>query len=120
MKLHFGIADDGECEYLSKLLGCRVLPALSEEYDKDYYVGTGGLDFTLLYRSGYRMLHRPNFGMMGSTREGYTLNPHRKTGVDAVPAGAGAISFGEYLKLFDGRDGADGKPDPTDREEVCL
>jgi hypothetical protein len=85
---------------LSKLFNCRILPSLPEEYNKDYVI-EGGVDYTLLKHSGYSMWHRPYFAMPGSTHKRITLNPHTKYGLDAGKVDAEAISFQEFLKLFD-------------------
>ncbi|MBS7262665.1 MAG: hypothetical protein KIG36_03540 [Eubacteriales bacterium] len=100
LKLHYGIADDHKCSFLSKLLGHRILPSLPEEYNKDYVIESGGVDYKLLHHSGYDMRHRPYFAMQGSTHSRITLNPHTKYGIDAGKIDAEAISFQEYLKLF--------------------
>ncbi len=81
-----------------------VLSALSDAYDREYYVDAASVDYPLLERSGYRLLHRPNICMYGSTRKMYTLNPHTKCGVDAAKIGNTAISFQDYLKLFEEED----------------
>ena len=101
LKLHYGIADGSECSVLSEIFGLRILPSLSEKYDKDYYVVTDTVDGALLNRSRYNILHRPYFAMKGSTHTIITLNPHTKSGVDAAPVLAEAISFQEFLELFD-------------------
>ena len=77
-----------------------MLPALPEAHDKRYCVRTDTIDFALLHRSGYQLLHRPYFAMKDSMHEAYTLNPHTKSGVDAAPYEAETISFEEYLELF--------------------
>ena len=100
LKLHYGIAEDDECYYLSKLLNHRILPSLPEEYNNDYVI-EGGVDYKLIENSGYSMWHRPYFAMSGSTHRRITLNPHTKYGLDAGKVNAEAISFQEYLKLFD-------------------
>lgn len=100
LKLHYGIAEDDECSCLSKLFNYRILPSLPEEYNKDYVI-EGGVDYTLLKHSEYSMWHRPYFAMPGSTHKRITLNPHTKYGLDAGKVDAEAISFQEFLKLFD-------------------
>lgn len=101
LKLLYRIADKEECSFLERLLGRRVLPSLSEEYDKRYYVDADTLDVKLLDRSGYYIAHRAYFAMKGSTHSAWTLNPHRKSGVDAAPVDAEKIAFNDYLELFD-------------------
>ena len=95
-----GIAEDDECSCLSKRFNYRILPSLPEEYNQDYVI-EGGVDYTLLKHSGYSMWHRPYFAMPGSTHKRITLNPHTKYGLDAGKVDAEAISFQEFLKLFD-------------------
>lgn len=100
LKLRFGIADRKVCSSLSEAIGYRILPALSEKYDKNYYI-EGPVDVKLLENSGYKLLHTPVFGMMGKTRNIHTLNPHKKYGTDAAPVNAEAIKIDTFLKLFD-------------------
>ena len=105
MKLYYRIADDKECEQISKILGVRILPSLSEEYDIVFAVDRNTVDTMLLIRSGYSLLHRPNFSMPGFTRLNYSLNPYSKVAVDAAKNEAPSISFQEYLKMFDEKNG---------------
>lgn len=100
LKLYYGIADDDECSYLSDYLGCRILPSLPEEYDRNYVVERSDVDYTMLNRSGYRIFHRPAMAMHGYTHSKITLNPHVKEGVDAARIDDGSISFNDYLNLF--------------------
>ena len=100
LRLVYRVDSPEDCKWLSEALGQPVLPSLPDKHDREYYVQTGTIDFDLLRRSGYQILHRPAFGMKGSTRSVCTLDPHRKYGVDAAPKDAEAISFEEYLKLF--------------------
>ena len=101
LKLHFGIADDSECSFLSEYFGIRILPSLPEEYNKDYYIDADTIDWALLYQSGYSFQHRPYFAMKGSTHEKITVNPHFKRGTDAAKISAESISFQKFLELFD-------------------
>ena len=101
LKLLYRIADEAECRYIAEKENIRILPSLPDKYDKDYIVSTDGFYNLLLKDSGYRILHRPHFAMKGSTRDKRILNPHTKTGVDAAPEDAQAISFEEFLALFD-------------------
>lgn len=100
LKIVYRVASPEDCAWLAEKSGKPVLPALPEAYDRKYYVRTDSIDFDLLHRSGYQILHRPYFGMRGSTHEAYSLNPHTKSGVDAAPDEAETISFEEYLELF--------------------
>lgn len=103
LKLHYGIADNAECSALRERLGFRILPALSEEFDRNCAVDADTVDIKLLSDSGYRILHRPCFAMKGCTHEKWEINPHRKSGVDAAPTGTPSISFGAFLRFFEGK-----------------
>ncbi len=100
LKVVYRVATPEDCAWLAEKEGQPLLPPLPEAYDKKYYVRTDSIDFDLLYRSGYQILHRPYFAMKGSTHDICTLNPHGKFGVDAAPKDAEAISFEEYRELF--------------------
>ena len=104
LKLYYRIADENDCRYLSEVRGVRILPSLPERYDKNYVISkesTTYEDYILLVNSGYRIAHRPCQAMRGSTYNNSTLNPHTKYGVDAAEQEAEAISFDEFLALFD-------------------
>ncbi len=101
IKLYYNIATKRDCERLSELLGERVLPKLSDKFDRGYAVKKEGISYSLLGRSGYAFLHRPNIAMYGSTRSKYTLNPHTRSFVDAAKTGSEPITFEEFLKLFE-------------------
>ena len=104
LKLYYRIADENDCRYLSEVRGVRILPSLPERYDKNYVISkesTTYEDYILLVDSGYSIAHRPYFAMMGHTHYKYQLNPHTKSGVDAADNDAEAISFDEFLALFD-------------------
>lgn len=107
LRRYYGIADEKECSFLSELLGYRILPSLSEDFNREYIVTAADIDCELLIHSGYMILHTPYFGMMGQTHDKITLNPHRKYGVDSAPADAEAITFREFMSLFDGERAAD-------------
>lgn len=100
MKLEYNIASEEDCLWLSEALGYRILPALGEEYDKNYVVKTDNIDVELLDHSGYRVLHRPYFAMQSSTHGLWQLNPHTKSGADAARKDSEAIDFCDYLDLF--------------------
>ena len=109
VKRHYHLETPKECSILAKILGIRILPPLPEEFDKPYVVDVCTMtdhSFFILDRSGYEILHRPYFAMMGSTHSKYTLNPHTKYGVDAAKVDSESISFDEFLELFeDGEEG---------------
>ena len=104
LKLYYHIATEEECLWLQNTLGVRVLPSLSEEYNRNYYVRGDEISENLLDHSGYTILHRPYFAMMNSTHSIWTLNPHTKIGVDAAKKDVTTISFSEYLAMFEGED----------------
>ena len=99
--IYYRIADEAVCKRVSDNIGARILPSLPKEYDKTYSVEARTIDYELLERSGYRILHRPYFAMQGSTHNACTLNPYTKEGVDAAKVDLPMITFEEYLKLFD-------------------
>ena len=101
LRRYYGIADENECAFLSELLGYRILPRLSEDFNRKYIVTNCDVDYKLLDHSGYMLLHTPYFSMMGKTHDKITLNPHRKYGVDSAPADADAITFREFMSFFD-------------------
>ncbi len=101
IKVYYKLARKHDYSWLSKMLGKRFLPALPKEYDKEYYVDADTIDIGILSRSGYVILHRPYFAMKDSTHDTVTLNPHTKQGSDAAKVDCKAISFTDYLALFD-------------------
>ena len=104
IKLYYHLATSEDCAQLSEMLGVRILPPLPVEFSKKYVIDTDtmtGQSHSLLMRSGYVILHQPAFAMMGQLRKRLALNPHTKYGVDAARADSEAISFDDFLKLFD-------------------
>ena len=103
IKVSYGLADLEECITVAKETGSRILPPLPEEYDQNYAVDADTITeqpLALLLRSGYAIVHRPNFGMRGSTRRKWTLNPHTMSVVDAAEIDAPSMSFSDFLELF--------------------
>ena len=76
------------------------LPALSEEYNRKYYVENKAEIGKLLVKSDYTILHRPYFAMKGSTHDVITVNPHTKVAIDAAPIAEQPMTPQEFLKLF--------------------
>ncbi len=104
VKVFYRLADEDDCKLLAEMSGMNILPALSKEYDREYYIEADTLTnkyYDLLYRSGYKLLHRPYFGMKGNTHSKITLNPHTKIGVDAARTDAKSISFDDFLSMFE-------------------
>lgn len=101
LKAYYRIATDKECSRLSKLLGRKILPSLPESFDKAYVVDSDTISLRVLRDSGYVILHRPCFAMMGGTHSKWQLNPHTKTGLDAAPADAESVSFGDYVGMIE-------------------
>ncbi len=106
IKLYYRIANEDECRWISdNVFGTYILPPLSEEYNKSFFVCSDGIDSNLLAKSGYRILHKPYFAMPGNTHGAWTLNPYSKVGTDAAPVQEEKISFEEYLGLFGSKEG---------------
>ena len=108
IKLLFHLETKEDCEWLSKALNTRMLPRLSKDFDRDYVVDYDSIsenDMHLLEMSGYDIRHRPYFAMQGSTHSMWSFNPYRKSGVDAAKDGEEAITFTEFLKLYDADNG---------------
>ena len=103
IRLYYREESEQDCRFLSaNVFEADILPRLSEEYDRYYYVTKeSDPDYELLKRSGYRFWHKPWFAMPGNTHETMTLNPHKKEQMDAAPEDVEKISFKEYLKLFE-------------------
>lgn len=101
LRFHYRICDMKELSLLEKALGEKLLPALNEEFDRNIVVDSDTIDSSLLSDSGYRILHRPYFAMKDSTHGKWTLNPHKKTGVDAAKNDDPSMAFIDFLELFD-------------------
>ena len=101
LRMSYGLTDREDCRKLEKALRCRILPPLGEEYDRDLAIPAEQIDRELLRRSGYVVLHRPYFSMRGYTHDLWTLNPHKKCGVDAAGEGVEPTSFQDFVKLFE-------------------
>ncbi len=104
IKLYYNIITEKETTWLSKVLGCRILPQLNEKHNRYYAVSADTIEESILDRSGYRILHRPYFAMCESTHSVWSLNPHTRYGVDAAKKDAEVIDFCGFLKLFDDKD----------------
>ena len=76
------------------------LPPFSEEYDREYYVITRTIPIHTILNSGYKVLHRPYFAMSGSTHELCTINPYKKSVVDAAKVDVQVITFPEFIRLL--------------------
>ena len=88
----------------SHFLKPKILPQLSKEYNNYYVVDASTVKSAVLRHSGYKILHRPYFGMKNSTHEKWQLNPHTKIGIDAAQTDAKEIPFKEFFKLFEKAD----------------
>lgn len=98
-KLVLGIEDENDVRRISRHR--PVLPRLSADFNRDYYVSYDTVDFGLLRFSSYRILHVLYYSMNGKTHNVFILNPYSKQGKDAAPADAEPISFEVFLGLFD-------------------
>ncbi len=104
VKLYFHLETPEDCEALSQMLGIKILPVLPVEFDREYVIDSGTVteqSLKVLRRSGYEICHQPYFAMRGLTHEKYAVNPYKKYAVDAAGADALAISFDDFLKLFE-------------------
>ena len=76
------------------------LTDFSEEFDKEYCVVTKTIPVPMIYRSGYTVLHRPYFAMRGCTHDVSTINPYKKSVIDAAKIDAPYITFYEFAELL--------------------
>jgi hypothetical protein len=101
LKLYYRIASEEECVQLSEdVFDAYILPPLPEEYDRPYPVDSATIEKDLLKRSGYQIYHTPNISMQGNTRRIWMLNPHSKTGIDSGPIDSEAMTYDEFMELF--------------------
>lgn len=77
-----------------------ILPSLTEEYNKNYYVKASTIKTRILRKSGYAIIHRPYFAMKDSTHDVVTINPYKKECIDAAPINESVITFKDFLKIF--------------------
>ena len=72
-----------------------------------YVVDAATINIRRLRDLGYTIIHRPHLSLTAGihTRKKWMLCPDRKMGVDAAEAGAEAMSFDEYLDLFENNKG---------------
>ncbi len=105
MKMYYKLESEEDCKWLSEKLEKRVLPRLSEEYNRDYIVDGNTVQKDLLDRSGYTTECAGWMRMMNDgntyTRCKWTLNPCSKNAKAYAKKQQPAISFDEYLKLFE-------------------
>lgn len=80
---------------------CKLLSA-SQIPHKEYIVPVNDEILKIIRNDGYSLLHRPYFGMMGSTHNLFTLIPLSRTGIDAAKIGTENITQDEFLKLYIG------------------
>ncbi len=106
IRLFYNLATDEDLGVLQRIFRKRVLPALSEEFDRTFTVIAKTIDYGLLNRSGYQFCHRPYFAMRNCTHSLCELNPHKKSGVDAGNDDVEPMTFEQYLALFDRKDHA--------------
>ena len=79
----------------------RVLPALPQQFNRDYVVDHYSIDVNMLKRSGYRICPNEPDDEPGFTEEKWMLNPAELEIIRCAPVGSGSISFREYLEMFD-------------------
>ncbi len=110
LKLLKNKADREECRRLSELIGAYIIPPVKEVIGTDKDGGTVTLEYTviaetidrdMLYRSGYSIWHKPYFAMPGSTHDNWMIVPAYRYVLDAAKTDKNAVTFQEFLKLFD-------------------
>ncbi len=104
VKLYYRLLNSEDCSILGEKLGIQILPPLPDEFDKGYAVDADTLtdeSKKVLRQSGYRFMHVPYFSMYGKTHQKYTINPHEKSLIDSAGIDSEAISFDDFLKLFE-------------------
>ena len=102
IKLYYKEESEKDCSLLSEKLGFRILPRLSDNYNKNYIVDAKTIDKSVLEQSGYTILSSSFMTMMGDryTRRKWKLNPYSKYAETKAEKELTAISFDKYLKLF--------------------
>ena len=100
IRYYFSIATKEECAELGHITNTIKLPTLPEEYNKSYVIKADTIKLNPS-RLGFKIFHKPNFGMRGYTRKNIILNPYSKTGIDAAKDDLEAISFDDFLKLYE-------------------
>ena len=102
IKLYYKEESEKDCSLLSEKLGFRILPRLSDNYNKNYIVDAKTIDKSVLEQSGYTILSSSFMTMMGDryTRRKWKLNPYSKYAETKAEKELPAISFDKYLKLF--------------------
>lgn len=65
------------------------------------------IDTAKLRELGYTVYHRLVLGLADGihTRKIWMLDPESRTGEDAAPKGANAITFQEYIELYEDHEG---------------
>lgn len=89
-----------DCPWYVRLSGVKILPSLTEEFDRYYFVDSQTISEKSLDYSGYRVSHRPYFAMMNSTHDKWQLNPYTKAGIDAAGNSDPSITFDEYVDMI--------------------
>ena len=77
-----------------------LLERPKKDFDKEYYLRASDIPTAYIKLSGYRLLHRPYFAMQDSTHAICTVNPFRKTLVDAGPIGAALTTWSNFYNTF--------------------
>lgn len=110
MELFFGQSDDKDAarmlsrvyraEGLLKHGNARLLERPEKDFDREYYLRASDIPTAFMELSGYRLAHRPYFAMKNSTHAICTVNPFRKTLVDAGPIGATLTTWDDFYNAF--------------------
>ena len=101
MELLCDCVTDETIAYLSEYYGLKLLqPPEPGGPDRDFYLYTEEIDFDLMRKSGYTILHVPVFSMKGKTHMICTVNPHSRTIKDAAPKNAFPITWDEFMSVI--------------------
>lgn len=103
IKSYYKAESEKGCFRLAKKFGLEILPRLSSAFNKDYVVDATTIKKPLLERSGYKILHNSWVPMLTNqyTVSNWKLNPYSKYAEAKAEKELPAISFDEYLKLFE-------------------
>lgn len=101
LEVMFGNISAEDLQYLTETTGEVWIPRLGDAYDKAYIIDSETIDHDALRRSGFKVIHKPYFAMSGYTHAAYSVNPHTKRVLDAVPHDSELMSYEDFLKLFE-------------------
>ncbi|MCR5694878.1 MAG: hypothetical protein K6G89_07930 [Clostridia bacterium] len=101
VKQAYARIDEKDAAFLGSQFHDRFLPVLPAKFDRYYVVDAFSIDKDMLKRSGYSMDPLAPEDEPGYTESKWMLDPATLTVVDKAPSESDAISFQEYLEMFD-------------------